>query len=150
MREITTQTMPMYRSETVEKATAAAVRKPLSFVFGKRPPDQTKTFEIPPYRAFQGKHPLSEPKTAEPLKKPESPKSEISADPIEAEVLKRLKYETVTFKAAIAGLHETIAERNAAIHEQKPPLLNCISGSVSGSSGKSRKEIKIGYEGRLP
>jgi len=123
MREITTQTMPMYPSETVEKATAAAVRRPLSFVFGKRPPNQTKTFKIPPYRGFQGKHLLSEPKTAEPLKKPESPKSEFSADPqIEAEVLKRLKYETVTFKAAIAGLHETIAERNAAIHEQKATL----------------------------
>ena len=61
----------------------------------------------------------AEPKTAEPLKKPESPKSEISVDPqIEAEVLKRLKRETVAFRAAIDGLHETIAERNAAIHEQ--------------------------------
>ena len=104
--------MPMNCSETVEKATADAVRKPLSFVFGKRPPNQIRTFKISRYQGFQGKHPLSEPKTAEPLKKPESPKSEISVDPqIEAEVLKRLKYKTATFRAAIEGLHETIAER---------------------------------------
>ena len=76
--------MPMYRSETVEKATTDAVRKPLSFVFGKRPP-------------------------SEPLKKAKSPKCEITVDPqIEAEVQKRVRREAVVLRAAIDGLHETI------------------------------------------